>query len=166
VARPSTLTLQPRYFDLLWICCTTCSCMQSCSRWQDFDWHSASRGPFAAGDLLVFFSSVIIGAASVNTGIVLSLLATTSLEEMSKVRSETGRGVQFFQVIVGRFISLYCSLGWDESYTSHANVYYCKKTLQFKASHNCGWITQLKQQISKRRYYLAAHCPVEELSDT
>jgi len=38
----------------------------------------------------------------------------------------------------------------------------CKKTEQFKTSckDDCGWITQLKQQISKRRYYLAAYRPV------
>ena len=37
------------YFDLLWmICCTTCF-----YSWQDFDWHSASRGPSAVAALLV-----------------------------------------------------------------------------------------------------------------
>jgi len=36
------------------------------------------------------------------------------------------------------------------------NGYYCKKTSQFKTTCKDD-ITQLKQQISKRRYYLAAH---------
>ena len=48
--------------------------------------------------------------------------------------------------------------------TSSWNFIYVRKLLlliivKFKTSckDDCGWITQLKQQIWKRRYYLAAH---------
>jgi len=45
----STVTLQLYYCDLLWICCTVYF-----YSWQDFDWRSASRGPSAVAQFLVF----------------------------------------------------------------------------------------------------------------
>jgi len=45
----STVTLWLHYWDLLRICCTTCF-----YGWQDFDWHSASRGPSAVAELRVW----------------------------------------------------------------------------------------------------------------
>ena len=46
--------------------------------------------------------------------------------------------------------------------TSATNLIIVKKTYKFKTSckDDCGWITQLKQQISKRCYYLAAYLRV------
>ena len=41
------------YFDLLWICYTTCLCS-----WQDFDWYSASCGPSAVAQLVCFIVSL------------------------------------------------------------------------------------------------------------
>ena len=42
---------------------------------------------------------------------------------------------------------------------AHLKLIILKKTLQFKTpcKADCGYVTQLKQQISKRCYYLAAH---------
>jgi len=42
---------------------------------------------------------------------------------------------------------------------THLKLIIVKKTQQLKTSckDDCGYITQLQQQISKRRYYLAAH---------
>jgi len=70
-------------------------------------------------------------------------------------------------VCTGRFVSrlrrchLHCILLLVTQWAPCValEVIIVKKTWQFKTSckDDCGWITQLKQQISKRRYYLAAH---------
>jgi len=41
---------------------------------------------------------------------------------------------------------------WPISWLNH-----CKKHFKTSCKDDCGYITQLKQQISNRRYYLAAH---------
>ena len=38
--------------------------LQLCSSWQDFDWHSASRGPSATAELLVLFSFLSLTSAN------------------------------------------------------------------------------------------------------
>jgi len=68
----------------------------------------------------------------------------------SRYGNEISRKLTSLNIII--FISSvlqYCAISWN----------YCKKTSQFKTlcKDDCCYITQLKQQISKRCYYLAAY---------